>query len=117
MFYKIGVLKKFAKFKAKHLRRSLFLIKLQVSMLQHCSKKRLRHKCFLMNSVRYLRRLFCRTPPGDYFCSTEKYSANKIVKSPLKKRKKKDTAGKKNSSPIFSASRSSRLEKVKKKCS
>ena len=50
-----------------------------------------------MNSKRYLRHLFHRTPPSDSFCSTEKYFTNTIVKSPLKKEKKKmETAGEKN---------------------
>ena len=38
-------------------------------------------------SARYLRHLFYRTPPGDSFCSTEKYFTNKIVKNPLRKEK------------------------------
>ena len=38
--------KNFAKFKRKHLSRSLFLIKLQVSILQLYWKRRLRHRCF-----------------------------------------------------------------------
>ena len=51
-------------------------------------KKRLQHRCFLMNFARYLRHPFYRTPPGDYFCSTEKIFINKIVKKPLRKGKK-----------------------------
>ena len=50
-------------------------------------KKRLWYSCFLMNLARYLRQLFYRTPPGNCFCSTEKYFTNKIVESLLKKRK------------------------------
>ena len=30
-------------------------------------KKRLRHSCFLMNFVKYLKHFFYRTPPGDCF--------------------------------------------------
>ena len=48
-----------------------------------------------MNFARYLRHLFYRTPPGDCFCSTEKYFTNKIVKNPLIKEKKMETACKK----------------------
>ena len=44
MFFKIGVLKNFAT--GKHLCWSLFLIKL---------KKRLQHRCFLVNIAKYLR--------------------------------------------------------------
>ena len=40
-----------------------------------------------MNFVRYLIHLFYRAPPGDCFCSTEKYFTNDIVKSPLKREK------------------------------
>ena len=46
------------------------------------------HRSFLMNFARYLRRTFYKTPPGDYFCSTEKYFTNKINKNPLRKEKK-----------------------------
>ena len=91
MFYQIGVLTNFAKFTRKHLCRILFLIKLQVSILQLYLKKRLRYRCFLMNFA-----IFYRTPPDDCFCSKEKYFTNKIVKSPLRK-KKMQTAGEKNS--------------------
>ena len=85
----------FAKFTRKHLCWSLILIKLQVSILQLHWKKGLQHRCFLMNFARYLRHLFYRTPPGDCFCSTEKYFTNKIVKNPLIKEKKMETACKK----------------------
>ena len=52
MFYKKGVLKDFAKFTGKHLRQSLFLIKLQIlSCLRPATllKKRLCHRCFPVN--------------------------------------------------------------------
>ena len=38
--------------------------------------------------TRYLRHLFYRTPPDDYFCSTKKYFTNKLEK-PLRKNNKK----------------------------
>ena len=41
--------------------------------------------------------IFYRTPPDDCFCSKEKYFTNKIVKSPLRKEKKMQTDGEKNS--------------------
>ena len=47
-----------------------------------------------MNFAKYLKHLFYKTPPGDCFCSTEKYFTNKIVKIPL--RKKIETACKKS---------------------
>ena len=75
------------KFPRKHLCLSLFLINLQVFMLKLYWKKRLGWRCFLMNFARCLRQFFYRTLPGDCLCSTEKYFTNKIVKSPLKKKK------------------------------
>ena len=62
----------FAIFTRKHLCWSLILIKLQVSILQLHWNKGLQHRRFLMNFARYLRHPFYKTPPGDYFCSTEK---------------------------------------------
>ena len=46
MFFRIGVLKNFAKFKGKQLSWSLFLIKLQASRLATLLKKELRLRCF-----------------------------------------------------------------------
>ena len=54
MFFKIGVLKNFVIFKRKHLRRSLFLIKLQAIRLQ----KRLEHMYFPVNIAKFLRTAF-----------------------------------------------------------
>ena len=51
MFFKIGVLKKFAMFTGKHLCWSLFLIKLQA------------FRCFPVNITKLLRAGFYRTPP------------------------------------------------------
>ena len=48
----------FQKFARKHLCRSLFLIKLQVSILQLHLTEGLQHMCFLMNFARYLRHHF-----------------------------------------------------------
>ena len=48
-----------------------------------------------MNFERYMRYLFYRTPPGDYFY-TKIYFTTKIVKSPLEKETKTETACKKN---------------------
>ena len=78
----------FAKFTRKHLCWSLILIKLQVSILQFHWNKELQHRCFLVNFARYLRHLFYRTPPGDYFPSTEKIFYQENSKEPSKKREK-----------------------------
>ena len=66
-------------------------ITLQVSVLQFHWKKGLEHRCFLVNFARYLRHIFYRIPPDD-----ENYFINKIVKNPLEKREKIETACKKN---------------------
>ena len=68
----------------EHLQWSFFLCK----MLQKKSVPE-----FLFNKVTgLLRHSFYRTPPSDCFCSTEKHFTNKIVKNPLKKEKKMETA-------------------------
>ena len=54
MFFKIGVLKYFSIFTGKHLCWSLFLIKFISNFL----KKRLQHRCFPMNIVKFLRIAF-----------------------------------------------------------
>ena len=93
MFYKIDVLKNFAKFTGIY----SLLIKLRVPILQLHGKEKLRYRCFLVNFARYLRCLFYRTYPGNCICSTEIYFTNKIVKSILKIEKKTtETACKKN---------------------
>ena len=74
----------FTKFIRKYLSRSLFLIKLQVIILQLHWQKGLGHWGFLMNFVRYLG----QNTPGDCFFTTEKYFTNKIVKNSLGKEKK-----------------------------
>ena len=56
-FVKRGVLRNFTKFTGKHLCQSLFLIKLQVRPAT-LLKKRLWHKCFPVNFVKFLRTLF-----------------------------------------------------------
>ena len=53
MFFKMGVLKNFAIFRGKHLRWSLFLIKLQVYNFPVNIPKFLR-KAFLMKHLRWL---------------------------------------------------------------
>ena len=78
----------FSKFARKNLCQSLFLIKLQVTILQLHWKKGLLHRCFLMNFARYLRQRFYRTPPGDCFCFNEKYFTKKVEKNHLRKEKK-----------------------------
>ena len=54
------VLRNFAKFTGKHLCQSLFLLKLQTSVLRPATllKKRLWHRCFLVNFAKFLRTPF-----------------------------------------------------------
>ena len=50
-----------------------------------------------MGFAKYLiKKPFYRTATGACFCSTEKYFNNEIGKNSLKKKKKMETAGKKN---------------------
>ena len=57
MFFKIGVLKRFANFTGKHLCWSLFLKNLQAEGLQ-LHKKRLQHRCFPVKFAKFLRTTF-----------------------------------------------------------
>ena len=84
-----------AKFTRKHLCWSLILIKLK-SVSSNFTEFFLQHRCFLVNFVRYLRHLFERTRPGDYFCSTEKIFYQQNSKESCEKREKIETACKKN---------------------
>ena len=54
-FIKRAVLKNFAIFTGKHLCRSRFLLKLQAFRLKKRLKKRLLHRCFSVNLVKFLR--------------------------------------------------------------
>ena len=57
MLFKIGALKSFPNFTGKHLCWSLFLKNLQAEGLQLC-KKRLQHRCFPVNFVKFLKTHF-----------------------------------------------------------
>ena len=61
VFYKKGVLRNFTKFTRKHLCQSPFLKKLQ--------KKRLWHRCFPVDFVKFLITLFSQNTSGDCFCT------------------------------------------------
>ena len=58
VFCKRGVLRNLVKFTGKHLRQSLFLIKLQAWGLQLWQKKRLWLRCFPVNFAKFLRTHF-----------------------------------------------------------
>ena len=55
MFFKLCVLKNFIFFTGNHLCWSLFLIKLQTFRRAALLRKRLQHKCFLVNIAKFLR--------------------------------------------------------------
>ena len=50
----------------------------------------------LVNFARYLRHLFYRAPPSDYFCSTEKICYQQNIEEHSEEREKTKTACKKN---------------------
>ena len=78
----------FEKISRKSLCGSLFLIKLQASILQlHLMKGHQQAEVFSDEFCKIFRTPFYRTPPGDCFCFTEKYFINKMVKKPSKKKK------------------------------
>ena len=58
MFYKKGVLKNLIKFTGKHLCQSLFLNKVAGHRPANLLKKRLRHRCFPVNFIKFLRTPF-----------------------------------------------------------
>ena len=53
-----GVLRNFTKFTGKHLCQSLFFNKVAGLRLSTLLKKRLRHRCFLVNFVKFIRTPF-----------------------------------------------------------
>ena len=65
-------------------------------ILQLSLKERTPTRVFSDECWEVLKTVFFLTPPGNYFCSTEKYFTNKIVKNPLRKMKKMETSCKKN---------------------
>ena len=69
VFCKKDVLKKFAKFTGKHMCQSLFLNKVAGLSPATLFKKRLRHRCFPVNFVNFLRTPFLQNTFDGYFCS------------------------------------------------
>ena len=68
VFYKKLVLKKFSKFTGKHLHGSFFFNKLADLRPAALLKKRLKHMCFPVNFVKFLRTLFTQNTHDDWFC-------------------------------------------------
>ena len=62
-----NVLTNFTKFRGKHLRKSLFFNKVTGLRPATSLKKRLWHRCFSVNFVKFLRTPFYRTPLDDCF--------------------------------------------------
>ena len=62
-----GVLRNFAKFTGKHLCQSLFFNKIASLRPATLLRKRLWHRCFPVNFVKFLRTPFIRNTSGDCF--------------------------------------------------
>ena len=75
MFFEIGVIKNFAIFTGKHLE-SLCN---EVAELKACNfiKKRLQHKCFLVNIAKFLITAFLNNTSGGCFYMKDEQSAYK----------------------------------------
>ena len=67
VFCKKGVLRNFAKFTGKNLCQSLFFNKVAGLRPATVLKKRLRHRCFPVNFVKFLRTPFLNNTSGGYF--------------------------------------------------
>ena len=67
VFYKIGVLKIFAKLTGKHLSRSLFFSKVTGLTPAFLLKQRLQHRCFLVNFAKFLRTALLKNTSGGCF--------------------------------------------------
>ena len=72
VFYQKGVLKNFTKFTGKHLCWSLFFNKVAGLGCEALLKKRLQHRCFPENFVKFLRTLSLKNTSGGWFYT--KYS-------------------------------------------
>ena len=73
---KKDVLKYFGKFTGKHLCQSPFFNKAVGHRLPTLLKKRLKHRCFPVNFVKFLRAPFYRTPPGECFSQVSVFITN-----------------------------------------
>ena len=68
MFCKKGVLTNFAKFTRKRLRSRLAFNEVEDLQSLTLSKKRFRHRCFLVNSAKFLITLSLKNPLDGCFC-------------------------------------------------
>ena len=75
VFYKKGIFKNFSKCAGQHLYRRSFLNKIAGVRPTTLLKKRLRHKCFPVNFVKFLEYFLYRTTPGNCFC----HSCNHVI--------------------------------------
>ena len=69
MFCKKGVLRIFTKFTGKHLCQRLFSNKIAGWRTATLLKKSFWHKCFPVNFVKFLRKLFLQNTSGGCFCT------------------------------------------------
>ena len=80
MFFKKGVLNIFAKFTGKHLCQSFFFNKVAGLNLRPATlfKKRLWHRCFLVDFVKFLRTLFLQNTSGRLLLVFLKHNSLKL---------------------------------------
>ena len=69
MFCKKGVLRIFTKFTGKHLCQRLFSNKIAGLRTATLLKKSFWHKCFPVNFVKFLRKIFLQNTSGGCFCT------------------------------------------------
>ena len=77
VFYKKSVLRNFAKFTGKNLRQNLFLNKVAGLRPATLLKKRLWHRCFTVNFVKFLRTPFLQNTYGRLLLQIEKWSSQR----------------------------------------
>ena len=79
VFCKNGVLRNFAKFTGKHLCQSLYFNKVAGLRPATLLKKRLWHRCFPVNFVKFLRNLFLQNTSGGCFSIIVQFFVNNWI--------------------------------------
>ena len=70
-FFKKGVLENFTKFTEKHFCWSLFFNKIAGLRPKCLLKKKLQHRCFPLNLVKFFRNSFLKNTSGGCFCAKD----------------------------------------------
>ena len=79
VFYKKGVLRNFTKFTGKHLCQGLFFNKVTGLRSATLLKKRLWHRCFLVNFVKFLRTPFLQNTSGRLLLDRKSKISSELV--------------------------------------